>query len=100
MKTSKPAVSTLGELKASGWKSISIRDEIRKNLIAKIKKDNVIYNVATSQLDNINKLKIRQFEQILKYIEINIKENINPVHESGKGRWFNNNYEYLSLDIN
>ena len=38
-------------------------------LIAKIKKDNVIYNVATSQLDNINKLKIRQFEQILKYIE-------------------------------
>lgn len=43
MKTSKPAVSTLGELKASGWKSISIRDEIRKNLIAKIKKNEPLF---------------------------------------------------------
>src|SRR6056297_890031 len=29
--------STLGELKKSGWKSISVKDEIRQNLIRKIK---------------------------------------------------------------
>jgi len=29
--------STLGELKESGWKSISVKDEIRQNLIRKIK---------------------------------------------------------------
>ncbi len=33
----KPAISTLGELKASGWQSISIKNEIRKNLIQKIR---------------------------------------------------------------
>ncbi len=37
MSITKPAISTLGELKASGWQSISIKNEIRKNLIQKIR---------------------------------------------------------------
>lgn len=34
---SKPTISTLGELKKSGWKSKSIKEEVRQNLIKKIK---------------------------------------------------------------
>ncbi|MBO6794240.1 MAG: sigma 54-interacting transcriptional regulator [Balneolaceae bacterium] len=37
MTSTKPSISTLGELKASGWKSISVKDELRKNLIASMK---------------------------------------------------------------
>lgn len=37
MSTNEPAISTLGALKASGWQSISVKDEIRKNLISKIR---------------------------------------------------------------
>ncbi len=37
MTKTKPNISTLGELKASGWNSISVKDEIRKNLIASMK---------------------------------------------------------------
>ncbi len=37
MSENKPAISTLGALKESGWQSISVKDEIRKNLIKKIR---------------------------------------------------------------
>lgn len=30
MTNTKPGITTLGELKASGWKSITVKDEIRK----------------------------------------------------------------------
>ena len=66
MKTTKPAVSTLGELKVSGWKSISIRDEIRKNLIAKIKKMNLLLKVfldMTKQL--FPKFNMRYFQDMI-----------------------------------
>lgn len=43
MSTKKPAISTLGELKASGWHSISIKDEIRKNLIEKIRNGEALF---------------------------------------------------------
>ncbi len=36
-------VQTLKELKKSGWKSISVKDEIRKNLIAKMRKGGVLF---------------------------------------------------------
>ncbi|MFZ4811908.1 MAG: sigma 54-interacting transcriptional regulator [Ilumatobacteraceae bacterium] len=34
--TSTPGQSTLGELKASGWKSVPVKEEIRRNAVAKI----------------------------------------------------------------
>lgn len=36
-------ISTLGQLKESGWKSVSIKDEMRKNLINKIKKGETVF---------------------------------------------------------
>lgn len=35
--------STLGELKNSGWESVSVKEEIRKNLIRKIQKNEVLF---------------------------------------------------------
>ena len=43
MNTKKPAITTLGELKASGWECISVKDEIRKNLIKKIKQGEPLF---------------------------------------------------------
>ncbi|MCR9133674.1 MAG: sigma 54-interacting transcriptional regulator [bacterium] len=43
MTNTKPGITTLGELKASGWKSITVKDEIRKNLIAAIKSGSPIF---------------------------------------------------------
>ncbi len=43
MSNNKPGISTLGQLKASGWESISVKDEIRKNLIHKIKENKPIF---------------------------------------------------------
>lgn len=37
MSEKKPAISTLGTLKESGWTSLSVKDEIRKNLISKVR---------------------------------------------------------------
>ena len=34
--TSHPAPATLGQLRASGWQSIPVKDEIRRNAIARI----------------------------------------------------------------
>lgn len=36
---SRPQIHTLGELKSSGYKSISVKDELRKNLILLLKQD-------------------------------------------------------------
>ena len=36
-------ITTLGELKGSGYKSLSVKDEIRKNLIAKIKNKDKLF---------------------------------------------------------
>ncbi|MFH5833651.1 sigma 54-interacting transcriptional regulator [Halalkalibaculum sp. DA3122] len=36
-------VSTLGELKESGWESVSVKEEIRRNLIAKIKEGETLF---------------------------------------------------------
>lgn len=36
-------VSTLGELKDSGWKSVPVKEEIRKNLIRKIRNDETLF---------------------------------------------------------
>ena len=36
-------VSTLGELKESGWESVSVKEEIRKNLIAKIRSGETLF---------------------------------------------------------
>jgi magnesium chelatase subunit I len=43
MTTTKPGITTLGELKKSGWQSISVKDEIRKNLISAIKSGTPIF---------------------------------------------------------
>ncbi len=43
MKSLHTKVNTLGELKKSGWKSVSVKDEIRNNLINKIKKKEPVY---------------------------------------------------------
>ena len=43
MTTTKPGITTLGELKKSGWQSISVKDEIRKNLISAIKAGTPIF---------------------------------------------------------
>ncbi|MEQ9264924.1 MAG: sigma 54-interacting transcriptional regulator [Balneolaceae bacterium] len=37
-------VKTLGELKKSGWQSVSVKDEIRKNLISKIRKSEPLFD--------------------------------------------------------
>jgi magnesium chelatase subunit I len=37
-------IKTLGELKSSGYKILSIKDEIRKNLVEKISKREPIFN--------------------------------------------------------
>jgi len=37
------SVQTLGELKESGWKSVSVKEEIRQNLIAKIKSGETLF---------------------------------------------------------
>ena len=36
-------VNTLGELKKSGWKSVSVKDEIRNNLLCKIQKGETLF---------------------------------------------------------
>ena len=43
MKDLHTQVKTLRELKESGWKSISVKDEIRKNLIAKMKTGETLF---------------------------------------------------------
>lgn len=40
---SHPTISTLGELKRSGYKPLSVKDELRKNLIAKLKAGEEIF---------------------------------------------------------
>ena len=35
--TDAPAARTLGELRASGWRSRSVREELRTNLLAKLR---------------------------------------------------------------
>jgi magnesium chelatase subunit I len=41
---SQPSIKTLGELKKSGYKFLSIKDELRENLIAKLKKQEPIFD--------------------------------------------------------
>lgn len=43
MKSLHTKVKTLGELKNSGWQSVSVKDEIRNNLICKIKKKEPVF---------------------------------------------------------
>ncbi|MAX79513.1 MAG: magnesium chelatase [Crocinitomicaceae bacterium] len=44
IKTEKPAIKTLGELKASGYESTSIKDELRNNLIEKMSKKEKVFD--------------------------------------------------------
>ena len=65
MKTTKPAVSTLGELKASGWKSIS-QEMKSKELNSKIKKNELLLKVflgMTKQL--FPKFNMRYFQDMI-----------------------------------
>lgn len=41
---SQPTIKTLGELKKSGYKFLSIKDELRENLISKLKKQEPIFD--------------------------------------------------------
>ncbi|MEQ8819302.1 MAG: magnesium chelatase [Sumerlaeia bacterium] len=41
--TTPPAIATLGELKASGWKSRSVKDELRENLIVKLRAGETVF---------------------------------------------------------
>jgi magnesium chelatase subunit I len=41
--TSKPAITTLGELKKSGYQPLSVKDELRKNLIQKIESEQPVF---------------------------------------------------------
>lgn len=43
IKNAPPALQTLGELKAAGYKSISIKDELRKNVTAALKSGRSVY---------------------------------------------------------
>lgn len=43
MSVSKDKITTLGELKKSGWKSLSVKEEMRQNLIAKMKKGDTLF---------------------------------------------------------
>ncbi|MCG8373707.1 MAG: sigma 54-interacting transcriptional regulator [Balneolales bacterium] len=43
MENSQQSIRTLGALKASGWESNSVKDEIRKNLIRKIKNGEILF---------------------------------------------------------
>ena len=43
MSSKKPAITTLGSLNTSGWESISVKDEIRKNLIKKIRSGDSLF---------------------------------------------------------
>ena len=49
---------TLGALKASGWESVSLRQELRRNAIAKIQADELLfpevlgYGAPSPQLEN------------------------------------------------
>ncbi len=43
MSDKQPTIPTLGALKASGWQSISVKDEIRKNLISKIRNSEPLF---------------------------------------------------------
>jgi magnesium chelatase subunit I len=38
-----PAIKTLGELKASGWRSRSVKDELRGNLIARLRENRPLF---------------------------------------------------------
>ncbi|MDA1125858.1 MAG: hypothetical protein O3C06_02755, partial [Bacteroidetes bacterium] len=37
-------VSSLGDLKEIGWESVSVKEEMRKNLIARMKSDQVTFD--------------------------------------------------------
>ncbi|HOZ87733.1 MAG TPA: magnesium chelatase, partial [Bacteroidia bacterium] len=39
-----PTIKTLGELKKSGYQFLSIKDELRKNLISKLKNKEEIFD--------------------------------------------------------
>ncbi|MDZ7715442.1 MAG: sigma 54-interacting transcriptional regulator [Balneolaceae bacterium] len=43
MTDSKPQIDTLGALKEEGWESISVKEEVRKNLINKIKNGETLF---------------------------------------------------------
>ena len=54
-----PSANTLGALKASGWESVPLRHELRRNAIARIKNDQPLFpevlgyeNTVTPQLEN------------------------------------------------
>ena len=38
------SVSTLGDLKESGWKSVSVKEEMRKNLIDRMRSEQVTFD--------------------------------------------------------
>ncbi|MCB1258123.1 MAG: magnesium chelatase, partial [Microthrixaceae bacterium] len=38
-----PAIATLGELRASGWRSEPVKSEIRRNLVDRLKADEPIF---------------------------------------------------------
>ena len=39
------SIKTIGDLKESGWKSVSVKEEIRRNLIRKMQQSNNLFRV-------------------------------------------------------
>jgi len=87
-------INTLGALKASGYKSKSIKDELRDNLITKLKNDEVVFegvhgyeNTVVPELErailsrhNINLLGLRgQAKTRLARLMVNLLDEYIPV---------------------
>lgn len=50
---SKPAISTVGELKKSGYKPLSVKDELRKNLLAKLRNNEPLFEGVIGYEDTV-----------------------------------------------
>ena len=49
MTTPHPAPATLGQLKASGWESVPVKEEIRRNAVARIAAGEPLFDIMRVQ---------------------------------------------------
>ena len=54
-------IKTLGDLKKTGYKSISIKDELRNNLIAKLKNNETVFVFPPTYVISVRSNKAKTF---------------------------------------
>ena len=50
---SKPEIKTVGELKKSGYQPVSVKDELRKNLLSKLRKKEALFEGIIGYEDSV-----------------------------------------------